>query len=114
MGKINWIWNPKDWKIVNEEKNENVSDDIIYEMVIGIGNDQGYCEILDFISKTNYENIMLKRYSVKSFPYSSNHVLLFDENNNLIPMVMGQSINIDELDESQKNLIKHPQKIKTK
>ena len=58
MGRINFIWKPKDWKIDIEGINKNIPNDIVYRMIIGCGDDEGYYEIYEFISKANYENII--------------------------------------------------------
>ena len=59
MRRINFIWNSKDWKIDIEGINKNIPNDIVYRMIIGCGYDEEYYEIYEFISKDNYENIII-------------------------------------------------------
>ena len=42
MGRINLIWEPLYWKIELEGINKNNPNDIIYKMIIGEGEDNGY------------------------------------------------------------------------
>ena len=105
MGSINTIWNPKDWKICFEGKSKITEGDIIYKMIIGEGEDYQYYQIIEFISKNNYDNLLKGNYSINCFPYSSLPVLLFNDKQELIPLVIGNKINYDKLSENQKESI---------
>ena len=87
MGSINTIWKPKYWYVKNEGISKYNKEDIIYDMVIGEGWDYEYYEITEFISKVNYEKIILGEYSIKTSPSTSNPVIIFDKNNSIIPLV---------------------------
>lgn len=87
MGSINKILKPKDWRIIDSFENKNLSNDVVYKMLVGYGEDQGYYDIYDFISKDNYDNLIDDKYHVVTFPYSEIPILLFDETGNHIPMV---------------------------
>ena len=106
MGRINFIWNPKDWKIDIEGINKNIPNDIVYRMIIGCGYDEEYYEIYEFISKDNYENIVNNNYKILTFPYSIIHILLFDKENKLIPLVNGRNIEYDNFSSYQKRILK--------
>lgn len=105
MGRINNIWYPKYWKIILEGKSKILKDDIICKMIIGDGEDQGYFEITEFISKYNYKNIINGNYTIKIFPYAELPVLLFDESKNLVPLVKGTEIPLNKLNTIQKEYI---------
>lgn len=102
MGSINKIWNPIYWKKILEGKSNMVESDIIYKMIIGEGEDYQYYEITEFISKDNYENIIKGNYFINCFPYSELPILLFNEQQQLIPLVIGCQINFDKLSKEQK------------
>lgn len=87
MGSINTIWKPKYWYVKNEGISKIDKEDIIYDMVIGEGWDYEDYEITAFISKVNYEKLISGEYSVKTFPHTSNPVIIFDKNNDIIPLV---------------------------
>lgn len=106
MGRINFIWKPKDWKIDIEGINKNIPNDIVYRMIIGCGDDEGYYEIYEFISKANYENIINNNYKILTFPYSIIHILLFDEKGNCILLVKCRKIEYDSLSSYQKRILK--------
>ena len=106
MGRINFIWNPKDWKIDIEGINKNIPNDIVYRMIIGCGYDEEYYEIYEFISKDNYENIINNNYHIMKFPYSLVPILLFDKENKLIPLVNGINIEYDNFSSYQKRILK--------
>lgn len=116
MGRINIIWNPIYWKVFFEGKNRMADDDIIYKMVIGFGEDYESYEIIEFISKENYENIINGKYSIKVFPYSEIPILLFNEYHELIPLIRGMNIDFQKLNQEQKeyavNLNKEKIKVK--
>lgn len=106
MGRINYIFNPNNWKIDLEGINKNIPDDIVYRMIIGIGNDEEDYEIYEFISKNNYENIINNNYHIMKFPYSLVPILLFDKENKLIPLVNGINIEYDNFSSYQKRILK--------
>ena len=95
MGSISVIWNPKSWICFNQGMSSRVPEDLIYQMVIGEGEDHHHYhyQFIETISKENYDNIVNGTYKVLTFPDSEMKVLLFDENNNLIPLVKGVQIN---------------------
>jgi len=105
MGSINRIFDPKYWKKNLEAKSKIIEDDIIYKMIIGDGEDYQLYEISEFISKCNYENIINGNYTIKVFPYAEISVLLFDERQELIPLVRGTEISFDKLDNIQKECV---------
>lgn len=45
MGRINVIWNPNNWRIINTYQNKRVKSDIVYDVVIGSSDDEGYYEL---------------------------------------------------------------------
>ena len=106
MGRINFIWNSKDWKIDIEGINKNIPNDIVYRMIIGCGYYEEYYEIYEFISKDNYENIVNNNYKILTFPYSVIPILLFDEKGNCIPLVKDRKIEYDSLSSYQKRILK--------
>lgn len=105
MGSINTIWQPEYWKIRFVGKSKIIKGDIIYKMVVGEWDDYYCCEILEYISEDNYENIIKGNYSIKRFPYSSVPILLFNEQQELIPLVKGYDSYYDKLSEDQKEYI---------
>ena len=112
MGSINIIWDPLYWRVIDEGLNKDNLEDILYKVVIGEGEDEGYYEIYEYISKDNYDKILSKEYNIEKFPYSFNKILLFDKNGFLIPLVRTKEINKEELSVYQKEIIK--KKIKRK
>lgn len=105
IGRINTIWNPEYWKICFEGKSKIIENDIIYKLIIGDGEDYQYYEITEFISKDNYDNIIKGNYFIKCFPYAKMPILLFDERQELTPLVIGCQINFDELSKEQNEYI---------
>ena len=101
MGSISKIFKPEDWKKELEGKSKILENDIIYKMVIGSCEDYVYYEITEFISKINYGNIINKKYKIEIFPYAKLPILLFDEENNLIPLVKGNELLLENLNTSQ-------------
>lgn len=110
MGRINYIWKPADWKKVLEGKSKVVEGDEIYKMMVGIGEDMEPYEIMELISKENYDNIIKGIYSIQVFPYAEVPILLFDENKEPIPLVRGLECPWKQLNRTQKLYIKdsHP------
>ena len=105
MGSINRIWNPLYWRVKSKGENKILKEDIIYQMIIGESEDYGYCEIIEFISKDNYEKIIKGIYDIEIFPYASIPILLFNENRNLIPLIKGSYISTNKLNIFQKECI---------
>lgn len=105
MGKINLIWPPLYWKTILEGINRDNPSDIVYEMIIGEGEDESYYEITEFISKENYENIINNKYKLEVFPYSEIKVILFDENGAVIPLVKEKYFDFSKLNEYQKGML---------
>lgn len=105
MGSIQHIYDPENWRIIYKGKSKISDDDYIYQMIIGYcDGDLSSGEICIFISKQNYENILSGIYSIKKFPYAFQKIILFDKENNIIPLVKGKSE--DDYTESQKEYIK--------
>lgn len=105
MGSIQHIYSPEKWKIILEGKSKIIDDDYIYQMVIGYcDGDLSSGEICVFISKQNYESLLNGTYSVEKFPYSIQKIILFDKENNVIPLVKGRCD--EEYTESQKEYVK--------
>lgn len=107
MGKINTIWNPQNWEINRVGKSKIIESDVIYEMIIGEGDSDGFYnyEIKELISKDNYVNLINGTYSFKVFPYSDMQILIFNDKNRLVPLIKGIEINYDDLDCYQKEYI---------
>lgn len=105
MGRINLIWEPLYWKIELEGINKNNPNDIIYKMIIGEGEDNGYYEITEYISKTNYEKVLNHVYNIEKFPYSEIPILLFDEERCLIPLVKNTDLDLEKLSFYQREII---------
>lgn len=105
MGSINMIYRPAYWKISLRAKSKLCEDDIIYKMIIGHGEDIYDYDIIQFISKSNYDKIISGEYYIKTFPYSNLPVLLFNENLELIPLVKNLEIPYDFLSQYQLEFI---------
>ena len=91
MGSINSISSIDRWKVLLKGESKILKDDIIYQVMIGFcddGND--YYDLVEFISKENYDKLMNREYSFKAFPYSNQKIIIFDENNNIVPLVKGR------------------------
>ena len=106
MGSINKMFEPKKWQIILKGNNIKNHNDIVYRMIVGTGEDYYNYFITEFISKINYEKILTGEYHVKMFPYSEKTILLFDENNKVIPLVRYTNIDINDLTREQKETIK--------
>ena len=106
MGRINLIWPPLNWRINLKGINKDDPTDVVYEMIIGEGEDESYYEITEFISKDNYENILSNKYKLEIFPYSEIKLILFDENGYIIPLVKEKEFNYSKLNDYQKEIIK--------
>ena len=100
---MNEIYNVNLWQIVLEGQNKLLPEDTVYQMIIGHSIKEDICEITMFISKINYENILNGVYHIRVYPYATEKVLLFDEDNNLISLVNGFEINFDNLNFYQIN-----------
>ena len=111
MGSISVIWNPKSWMIFNQGESSTIKNDIVYQMIIGEGEDENrlHYTVVEFISKDNYDKIIDGTYTLKKFPYSSIKVLLFDEDNKLISLVRKTVINEALLDEEQLKVVNNMQ-----
>ncbi len=107
MGSFNVIWNPKSWICFNQGMSSCFPGDVIYQMVIGEGEDANHLhfQFVENISKENHENIVSGIYKLVSFPDADVKVLLFDENDNLIPLIKGTVINKELFNEEQKALV---------
>lgn len=105
MGSINTIWKPEYWKICFEGKSKIIEGDIIYKIIIGAGVDYQSYQITEFISKNNYDNIINGNYFIKYFPYSELPIILFNDQQQPIPLVLGYENNFDKLSEDQKEYI---------
>ena len=107
---MNEIYNINLWQIVLEGQNKLLPEDTVYQMIIGHSIKEDICELTMFISKINYENILNGVYHIRVYPYATEKVLLFDEDNNLISLVNveiknvnGFEINFDNLNFYQIN-----------
>ena len=105
MGRINHVWNFEYWQILQEGKNKMMENDVIYKILIGIGEDEQSYEIIEFISKYNYQNLINHIYSIKIFPYAEIPILLFDGDQRIIPLVRGTKILFDQFNTEQKEQI---------
>jgi len=91
MGSIYSVSSSDRWKVSLKGKSKILENDIIYQVIIGFcddGND--YYDLVEFISKENYDNLMNGKYTFKAFPYSNQKIIIFDENNNIVPLVKGR------------------------
>ena len=105
MSAINIVYNVDRWKILLKLDNEFDEDDIIYEVIIGSCSDENeYYNLVEYISKENYDNIMNRTYTFKAFPHSNQKVIIFDQNNNIVPLVKGKKD--DEYSNTQMEYIK--------
>ena len=92
MGSMQYIYSPENWKIILRSKSKISSDDYIYQVIIGWCDDEiAPGVICEFISKENYDNILKGNISVKSFPYNSQKIILFDKDDNIIPLLKFKS-----------------------
>lgn len=107
MGNFNVIWNPKSWICFNQGMSSCVPGDIIYQMVIGEGEDHHHLhfQFVENISKENHENVVNDVYKLVTFPDADVKVLLFDDNNNLIPLVKGTVVHKELFNEEQNEYI---------
>ena len=88
MGSIIQIYNPDKWKVILEGKSKLLPNDYIYQMEIGYCDDEISCgEISEFISKDNYEKLLDGTYTMKKFPYGEQKIMLFDKDNNIVPLI---------------------------
>ena len=94
---MNEIYNINLWQVVFEGQNKLLPEDSVYQMIIGHRDTKDISEITTFISKINYENLLNGVYHMRIYPYAIEKILLFDEENNLIPLVNGFEINLDNL-----------------
>ena len=107
MGSIKHIYNPKNWKVVKEGKSKITPNDYIYKMAIGWCDDEiSSGEIYEFISKENYDNLLNGNYYVKIFPYSEKSIIIFDKDNNFVPLVKGQ-IDKESIEKNPKKILKY-------
>ena len=110
MGSINNIYGIERWKILLKGNSKIDENDIIYQVTIGCcsdGND--YYDLVEFISKDNYDKLMNGKYTFKSFPYSNQKIIILDNNNNIIPLIKGK-----EDEEYSTNQIEYIKKLKIK
>lgn len=105
MSSIQYIYNAMEWKVVSEGKSKIMPGDNIYKMVIGCCDDEvSMGEIYEFISKDNYEKILDGTFSIMTFPYNEQKVIIVDKNNEIIPLIKGKENSEYEL--SQKKYVK--------
>ena len=104
MGSINNVHEIDRWNISREDQNEKIKDDIICEVMIGSCSDGNeYYNIFEYISKENYIKLTKGEYTYKIFPNSNQKIMIFDKNNNIIPLVKGRD---DEYSNTQVEYIK--------
>ena len=110
MGSIRWINNPKEWRIVREGNSKITKGDYVYQMEVGVCDDMwSMGSILEILSKENYEKILDGTYRIARFPYNEQTIIIFDEDNNIIPLVKGK-----EDGEYEANQKKHIKKLELK
>jgi len=91
MGSVNNVSNIDRWRVLLKGDSKILKDDIIYEVIIGSCSDGNeYYDLIEYISKENYDSIMNGKYTFKAFPYSNQKIIIFDENNNIVPLVKGR------------------------
>ena len=105
MGSIRRINNPKEWEIVREGNSKITKGDYVYQMEVGVCDDEwSVGPILEILSKENYENLLDGTYRIESFPYNEQTIIIFDKDNNIIPLVKGKED--EEYEANQKEYIK--------
>ena len=88
MGSIIHIYDPENWKVILSGKSRLLPNDYIYKMEMGYCDDEiSEGEISEFISKENYEKTLEGVYTVKKFPYGEQKIMLFDKDNNIVPLI---------------------------
>lgn len=92
MKKLQYIYSPRHWKLIEEKTSELLTDDVIYEMIIGEWIDYSQGNIVSDISKINYEKILKREYIVRIQPYEVDKILLFDQEGREVPLVNGIEI----------------------
>ena len=102
------LWDPKSWLVVNQGESSVVKGDLIYQMMIGEGEDEHrlHYSFIEYVSKTIYEKIVDGTYTLVKFPNSDIKILLFDENGELISLVNGAKVNELLIDDDQLEFIK--------
>ena len=97
------LWDPKSWLVVNQGESSVVKGDLIYQMMIGEGEDEHrlHYSYIEYVSKTVYDKIVDGTYDLVKFPNSDTKVLLFDENGELISLVNGAKVNDWAIDDDQ-------------
>ena len=102
------LWDPKSWLVVNQGENSFLKGDLIYQMMIGEGEDEHrlHYSYIEYVSKTVYDKIVDGTYDLVKFPNSDMKVLLFDENGELISLVNGAKVNELLIDDDQLEFIK--------
>lgn len=102
MGSINKIFHISDWKIKYKGKSKIFDNDIIYNVIVGICDDEiSFSEINYFFSESIYHDILNNRIQVKKFPYAENPILLIDESMNIISPVNGINNDIENYNDEQ-------------
>ena len=106
------LWEPKSWIVVNQGENSFLKGDLIYQMMIGEGEDEHrlHYSYIEYVSKTVYDKIIDGTYSLVKFPNPDIKVLLFDENGELISLVNGAKVNELFIDEDQLEFISNMKK----
>lgn len=98
MSSIQYIYNAMEWKVVLEGESKITPGDHIYKMVIGCCDDEvSIGEIYEFISKDNYEKILNGTFSIMTFPYNEQKIIIIDQNNEIVPLIKGKEISEYEL-----------------
>lgn len=105
MGKDKIINHFDKWKIELMGDNRYFEDDIVYKVKVGYDIRSGH-EIYQYISKDNYDALLAGVYHINIFSCEEEIILLFDEFNNLIPLVKGMEINYEKLTIGQKLFIR--------
>lgn len=105
MENINIVFDPIYWKIVDEKLNIDDFSDVLYKVMIGLGEEDSVYEIYELISKDNYDKLLNNIYEIEKFPYSINKILLFDNEGSLIPLIKTQELKKEKLSSYQKEIV---------
>jgi len=107
MSTFNRVWNPKYWRVESEEKNKLIENDIVYKMKVGEHIEfPGFCDLIEYISKNNYENIINEKYRIEVNIYQEHSIKLFNEANVEIPLVNNHELKNSKTINQNKILIK--------
>lgn len=87
------IYDKGKWRVIDKKRSNYKNSVYVYQVIIGEKNNPApYNEICTFISKDNYDNIMSGKYSFIKAPYSQEGIVIFDENNKIVPLINVENI----------------------